>query len=82
MPHTELELIATEDLIGELYARYDCCVFAGLRNLGASDQETDCGFAGGAVTARGLTGDLLDYIKAHPKVHKEQDHLGDWEDEL
>jgi hypothetical protein len=77
----DLELISTEDLVAELYARYHCVVFAGLRDLSSADQETDCGFAGGAVTAKGLCADLLDYIKEHQKVQREQNSLGEWEED-
>jgi hypothetical protein len=76
-----LEAYATEELIAELYARYDCVVFAGLRDLSKQDQETDCGFAGGAVVARGLVADLQDYIAAHQRVRQERHDLADWDEE-
>lgn len=78
---TELELFSTEDLMAELYSRYDCVVFAGLRDLSSADQETDCGFAGGAITARGLAEDLIDYIRVHQKGRPERDGLTDWDAE-
>lgn len=75
-----LEAYATDALVAELYARYDCVVFAGLRDLSRQDQETDCGFAGGAVVARGLVADLADYIAQHQRLRQEREGLGDWED--
>jgi hypothetical protein len=76
-----LELFSTEELVAELYSRYDCVVFAGLRDLSKQDQETDCGFAGGAVVARGLVADLTDYIAAHQRVSRERHDLHDWNEE-
>ena len=76
-----LEAYPTEELVAELYARYDCVVFAGLRDLTRQDQETDCGFAGGAVVARGLVADLSDYIASHQRVRQERHELGEWDDE-
>jgi hypothetical protein len=82
MPETlsGLEAYATEELIAELYSRYDCAVFAGLRDLTSDEQENDYGFVGGATTAKGLTGDLLDYIKEQQTIRRQPEHLGDWDD--
>jgi hypothetical protein len=76
----DLELFSTEDLMAELYARYDCVVFAGLRDLNQQEQDSDFGFAGGATTAKGLCGDLLDYIKAQQTIPQPPREREAWED--
>jgi hypothetical protein len=79
---TGLDTFSTEELVTELYARYDCVVFAGLRDLCVQNQETECGFAGGATTAKGLCGDLLDYIREHQRhARLDEGPLESWEDD-
>jgi hypothetical protein len=49
-----LSLISTAELVAEVQARYDCAVFAGLRNMDAAQEETDYWYSGGAYTVLGL----------------------------
>lgn len=60
-PPDDLALVPTADLLAELYGRYDCAVFAGLRTLG-SDEEAEFGYAGGTYTGVGLARGLADYL--------------------
>ena len=57
----DLSLVPTADLLTELYDRYDCAVFAGLRNLGG-EEEAEFGYAGGTYTGVGLARGLAEYL--------------------
>jgi hypothetical protein len=60
----DLALVETAALLEELYARYDCAVFAGLRVLDADREEAEFGYCGGTYAGEALANALGDYVQA------------------
>lgn len=51
---TDLSLISFDDLLAELYKRYDACVVITRRLLSKDDEDVACHYHGGKATAIGL----------------------------
>lgn len=53
LPHADLELATTEDLVNELKRRHDCCIFISLVDMTTEHEQMRYTWKGGSTIALG-----------------------------